>query len=148
MKNTLINVEQELLDLKVEEPQVERIKPEIDSSILEEIEQSNEIEKQVVVHCEYTSRYEEDMIIIWKTTFLNDRNSTHKSKLISTFNIPIHPTWLILKPFSKHTFTLVFTGLPKSCKMFDLSEEIPEGGAFYIGKIKRNKSDVYRILVD
>ena len=57
-------------------------------------------------------------------------------------------TWLQLEPLMIFNFTLVFSGLPKSCKMFDLVEEIPQSGGFYHGKIKRNKSDVYSIRIN
>ena len=42
-------------------------------------------------------------------------------------------------------FTLVFSGLPKDCKSFDLREEIPEEGGFLVKNIKRNGTDVYRV---
>ena len=44
-------------------------------------------------------------------------------------------------------FTLVFSGLPKECESFDLKEEIPEEGGFFVKNIRRNNSDVYRIKI-
>jgi len=41
-------------------------------------------------------------------------------------------------------FTLIFEGLDKPRKHFDLVEDIPEPGGFII---KRNKSDVYDIFI-
>ena len=44
-------------------------------------------------------------------------------------------------------FTLVFTGLPKDCERFDLKEEIPEEGGFFVSDIRRNGTDVYSVKV-
>lgn len=44
-------------------------------------------------------------------------------------------------------FTLVFSGLPKDCKMFDLIEVIPEEGGFHVKEIRRNESDIYRVKI-
>jgi hypothetical protein len=38
-------------------------------------------------------------------------------------------------------------GLPKKCTVFDLIEEIPEPGGFYIPNIQRNNSDVYHLEI-
>jgi hypothetical protein len=42
-------------------------------------------------------------------------------------------------------FTLFFAPLPKSCEFFDLLEDIPQAGGFFIQNIKRNKSDIYNL---
>lgn len=123
-------------------------KPEIDSCIIEKVMQDCETEKQVIVHCEFINGFESQLIRIWPSTYLCDRNSTHKSTLLNAFNITLYPTWLQLEPLTIFNFTLVFSGLPKSCKMFDLVEEIPQSGGFYQGKIRRNKSDVYTIRIN
>lgn len=124
------------------------IKPKIDTSIVERVMQDSETEKQVIVHCEFINGFEGQLIRIWPSTYLCDRNSSHKSKLLNAFNITLFPTWMQLEPLTIYTFTLVFSGLPKGCKMFDLVEEIPQSGGFYHGKIKRNKSDVYKIRIN
>jgi hypothetical protein len=129
---------------RVKTRKTKRTKIITDSCVIEKIKQDNEIEKQVIVHCKCNG----PMIRIWPTTFLNDRDSIHKSKLIAAYNIPMYPIWLEVKPYTTHSFTLIFSGLPKTCKTFDLSEEIPQAGAFFQGKIKRNKTDVYRIYID
>jgi len=77
------------------------------------------------------------------TTYLYALDSSHKSKLIHAENITLFPIWLTLPKDKKHTFTLIFSGLPKACKHFDLIEEINEPGGFEIRNINRNKSDVY-----
>jgi hypothetical protein len=45
-------------------------------------------------------------------------------------------------------FTLVFSGLPKECKSFDLMEKIPEPGGFEIRNIRRNSTDVYHVDIE
>jgi hypothetical protein len=40
---------------------------------------------------------------------------------------------------------LIFAGLSKAVKVFDLVEEIPQPGGFVIKNIRRNETDVYHI---
>jgi hypothetical protein len=37
--------------------------------------------------------------------------------------------------------------LPKNCDSFDLIERIPEPGGFIYTNIKRNKTDVYHLVI-
>jgi hypothetical protein len=122
--------------------------PEVDSCITEKAVQDLDTEKQVIIHCEFVNGFESQIIRVWQTIYLRDINSKHESKLLNAFNTPLHPTWLQLEPLTIFNFTLVFSGLPKSCKMFDLVEKIPQAGGFFVGKIKRTKSDVYTIRID
>ena len=103
-----------------------------------------EEEKQVTVHCSCIGI---SRIRIWKTTFLIAHSSPHRSKLIHAENITLYPEWTPVEEDKKTRFTLVFTGLPKGCKQFDLIEHIPEPGGFIVKNIKRNNSDVYLIEV-
>ena len=103
-----------------------------------------EEEKQVTVHC---SCIGVSRIRIWKSTFLVAHSSSHRSKLIHAENITLFPEWTPVEEDKKSRFTLVFTGLPKGCKQFDLVEDIPEPGGFIVRNIKRNNSDVYLIEV-
>lgn len=105
-------------------------------------------ESQVVVHCSYTSRYLGDMIRIWKSTFLFPKESGRKSKLVHCENIAIYPEWKVLRPSETVNFCLIFTGLPKNCKTFDLIEQIPEPGGFEYRNIQRNETDVYYIKIN
>jgi hypothetical protein len=101
-------------------------------------------ESQVIVHCRMNS--DSDSIRIWKSTFLFSHECEHRSKLVHAVNISMFPKWTnIISP--NYTFTLIFSGLPKSCKTFDLLEQIPESGGFNIKNIKRNKSDVYNLEI-
>ena len=60
-----------------------------------------------------------------------------------------HPTEEGIKAYieegSTLHFTLIFNGLPKACRSFDLVELIPQAGGFEYRKINRNKSDVYHL---
>ena len=102
-------------------------------------------ESQVIVHCKYTSGGEGDLIRIWKSTFLYARDSSHKSTLINTQKISIYPNWTFIEAGNSFYFTLVFSGLPRNCKSFDMLEHIPEPGGFFIENIERNKTDVYHV---
>jgi hypothetical protein len=120
-------------------------KPEVDKQIIEEAMNQNDTEKQVIVHCHFKSLPYDSYIRIWKTTYLRDKDSAHKSKLLTAHKITFFPIWMPLKSGRNAKFTLVFSSLPKNCTSFDLFEDIPEGGGFYTGIISRNKTDVYSV---
>ncbi len=104
-----------------------------------------EQEHQVIIHCVHTAGSEGMYIRIWPTTFLIANDVQHRSELVLAENIPMAPEWMSVPPGSTIQFSLIFTGLPKSCLFFDLVEEIPEPGAFRFPNIQRNKSDVYTV---
>ena len=106
-----------------------------------------DVESQVVVHCRFTGRFDDDKVRVWKSTFLVARDSEHRSELVSAFNVSMYPEWTILKKGTVLNFTLIFTGLPKSCRSFDFLEIIPQPGGFVKRNIARNKTDVYRIVI-
>jgi len=87
------------------------------------------------------------LIRIWKTTFLVDKFSGIRSNLVHAENISLAPVWTQIPDGREYSFLLIFSGLPKSCKIFDLVEEIPEPGGFFIQDISRNEKDVYHIDV-
>ena len=121
-------------------------KPEIAEEILEMLQAKTEEEKQVIVHCCFPATpIFGNLIRIWQSTFLIDRNSEHKSHLIHAENIAVFPYWSEVTAMKDFWFTLVFSGLPKDCKSFDLKEIIPEEGGFSVENIKRNNTDVYRV---
>jgi hypothetical protein len=99
-------------------------------------------ERATIVHC---SLSDISHIRIWPTTFLIQQDGTRK-KLLQAYNISEFPAWKFI--FGEHTFTLVFEGLDKSCRVFDLLEDITESGAFYVRGIPRNTTDVYHVDLD
>jgi hypothetical protein len=124
-----------------------RVKPKIhvDKQILEEVMNEPDTEKQVIVHCRVGSSPFDTYLRIWKSTYLRDKDSSHKSKLLTAHNITFYPVWMPVKSGLNTKFTLVFSSLPKDCTSFDLFEDIPEGNGFYSELISRNKSDVYSV---
>lgn len=121
-------------------------KPEIIQEVLQSLQPKVEEEKQVIVHCCFPATlYEGSLIRIWNSTYLIDDSLAHKSSLIHHENISLFPYWTEVPPFKDFWFTLVFSGLPKECKIFDLQEVIPEEGGFHVKNIKRNGTDVYRV---
>jgi hypothetical protein len=123
-------------------------KPAIVQQLLESLQTKIEEEKQVIVHCCFPATISlGNLIRIWASTFLIDEKINHKSSLIHQENISLFPYWTELPPFKDYWFTLVFSGLPKDCKTFDLKEEIPEDGGFLVKGIVRNSSDVYRVKI-
>jgi hypothetical protein len=117
----------------------------LDESIKEALLPKTEQESQVIVHVKFTADFPGSKIRIWKSTFLHDRDSSHRSELLHTDNIPLFPKWKEIMAGEKVVFTLIFSALPKDCLCFDLIETIPEPGGFVIKNIQRNETDVYRI---
>jgi hypothetical protein len=127
---------------------IERPKVEIAAEVLRLLASQTEEQGQVILHFLYQVNIFSfgNKIRIWPTSFLYDLHSDHKSELVHVENISIYPNWLDLYPGQNHFFTLIFTGLPKSCTIFDFIEECGGGqGAFEVRNIKRNESDVYYI---
>jgi hypothetical protein len=102
---------------------------------------------QIIIHGYFRNTNNQQMgIRIWETSFLYPHNSAHKSKLLQAFNIGIYPNSNSVPIGSRIDFSLIFSGLPKSCESFDLVEEIPIKGGFHFKNIQRNETDVYRIM--
>lgn len=123
-------------------------KPIIAQEILESLQTKFDEEKQVIVHCCFpASPMFGNLIRIWNSTVLIDKHSGHRSKLLHAENISIYPDWTVVPFMQDFWFTLIFSGLPKECRVFDFKEIIPEEGGFYVNSIKRNSSDIYRIKI-
>jgi len=101
-----------------------------------------ESERQTIVH---VVMKEGCYARVWPSTYLIERETDKRLKLVRSFNIAIYPQWGTLKEGGK--FTLIFKGLSKSCKTFDLAELIPQPGAFYVDNIVRNNTDVYEVAI-
>ncbi len=131
----------------IKDPPV-KSKPEVDDKILSSIEPSTIEDSYVYVHCSFDNVWKDALIRIWKTTFLVDRSSGVKASLVHVENISIAPLWTVIPDNSVHHFILIFSSLPKSCKQFDLIEEIAQPGGFYIKNIQRNGRDVYHVTIN
>lgn len=124
-------------------------KPEVDISpeLLREIKEKTEEMGQVVLHFLFhtpDNGFGDSLIRIWPTTYLYDLHSAHKSELVHIENITYYPDWYLCPAGSETFFTLIFSGLPKSCTAFDFIEHCTnESGAFQVKNIQRNASDVY-----
>lgn len=123
----------------IEEPKVN-----ISPSLLEELQSKIHEQGQVVVHCILLSMMP-TYIRIWPTTYLYDHHSEHKSELVHAEKISYFPEWTLTESGEAY-FSLIFSGLPKSCLLFDLIEHCSnEGGAFKVMSIPRNEADVYYV---
>ena len=120
---------------------------DVDPRIVEDCMSRVSEERQVIVHCTFQTDLIGIKIRIWRSTFLRDRDSSHRSKLLSQHNISLYPIWTNLFFSQSHSFTLIFEGLPKECEFFDLYENIPEAQGFYTGMIARNETDVYSVEI-
>lgn len=100
-------------------------------------------ERQTIVHCTYNP----DMAVrIWPSTFLIEKESKRRVKLITAFNISFAPNWTFALN-GNNKFTLIFEGLSKGCTQFDLMEIIPLPDPFVVRNIQRTKNDVYAVSI-
>ena len=102
------------------------------------------IEKQVIVKF-MIAPFSADLIRVWKSTYLKPDESDTVCKLVDKFNIEFPPKWTKVDRNKITWFTLVFEGLPKNCKSFDLIEDALEGKTFHFKDIARNETDTYII---
>ena len=128
----------------INEPPV-KAKPSVDTDLLFALHPELLSDSYVYVHCHVRHAAMEMLVRIWRTTFLIDRQFSSRSGLIHAENITFAPVWTIVPQNIDYTFLLIFNGLPQSCTVFDLVEEIAQSGGFYVPDIVRNESDVYHI---
>ena len=117
-----------------------------ETTIKDEVLTQSETERTVVVHCSFSALISTG-IRIWSSTYLVDRLSGSKSKLLHALNISFQPEFTIVKHGTTARFTLIFAALPKTCEVFNLIEEAPEPYVFEVFNIKRNLSDVYEVAI-
>ena len=117
--------------------------------ILGDTKDLEETEAQVTVHISFTNyTIENQLLRVWKSTYLFPEESANKSILLHFYNISFYPKFMTVAPGKSITFTLIFSALPKECKRFDLREIIPEPGGFHFKSIKRNATDVYHLTLN
>lgn len=131
----------------VQEPPV-KTRPGVETDVLTSIDSAALEDSYVYVHCNFDNPGNNTLIRIWKTTFLIDPLSSTRSSLVHAENISMAPQWTLIPDGITFSFLLVFSGLPKSCRQFDLKEEIPQPGGFLVRGIKRNDTDVYHINIE
>lgn len=121
------------------------VKPAVDAEILTSLATNIDEDSFIYVHCHFDNLGEEMLIRIWRTTFLIDPMSGERASLVHVENISFAPMWTMVPGGIMFHFLLIFTSLPKSCRQFDLVEEIPQPGGFCVRNIQRNESDVYHV---
>ncbi|MFN5518520.1 MAG: hypothetical protein ACK53R_10200 [Bacteroidota bacterium] len=137
-----------MTDLEIIERPPVRHELEIENALRKQLLDQIKEESQVIVHCSFKATYPYSQIRIWKSTFLYPRDAETRSALIHCENISLYPDWMPVEYGQTLIFTLVFSGLPKECKSFDLMEKIPEPGGFEIRNIRRNSTDVYHVDIE
>jgi len=123
-------------------------KPEVEIApdLLFDLKSQIQEEGQVIVHCLSAAAADYDHYIrVWPTTYLLDQHSAHRSDLVHVENVSMAPMWQLVPAGSVANYSLIFSGLPKSCLLFDLEEIIPLPGRFSAKSILRNDTDVYFI---
>jgi hypothetical protein len=122
-----------------------KTKPEVEEEVLTSIDPASLEDSYVYVHCYFDNPGSNSLIRVWKTTFLIDAPSSARSALVHAENISYAPQWTMIPDGVTFSFLLIFAGLPKSCRKFDLKEEISQPGGFFVKDIPRNETDVYHI---
>jgi hypothetical protein len=128
----------------IQDPPV-KTKPEVDGEVLAAINPSTLEDSFVYVHCYFENQSDDMLIRIWRSTYLMDRASASRSELIHVENISYAPMWTMIPKKGTFSFLLIFSALPKDCLVFDLLEDIPQAGGFFVQGIKRNELDVYHV---
>lgn len=127
-------------------PVITRPKIDIAPDLLKKLQEYTKEEGQVIVHCiSGGSIFYDSFVRIWQTTYLFDQHSDHRSQLVHIENISLAPQWMRIPAGTVAHYSLIFSGLPKDCAMFDLEEIIPQPGGFKASNIQRNDSDIYYI---
>lgn len=121
------------------------VKPKVETDVLTAIDSWTLEDQHVYVHCYYKNDLPEMLIRVWRSTFLVDKVSGAKSELVHAEKISLAPQWTIIRGKITFSFLLIFSALPKDCKVFDLIEDIPQTGGFFVPNIKRNELDVYHV---
>ena len=123
------------------------VKPviEVSNEVKEQLLSKVEEEGQVTIHCKVVAEAFPILYRIWDSTYLIDKQSKHRSSLLFSEGITRYPYWTPVPPNTTTYFTLIFSALPKSCKVFDFFEQIPEPGGFYKSNIARTSTDVYHV---
>jgi hypothetical protein len=121
-----------------------KTKPEVDMDTLVSIDTDVMEDSYVYVHC-YFQTAMNDLVRIWRTTYLVDQSQGSRSQLVHAENISYAPQWTVIRENTTYSFLLIFSALPKSCMQFDLVEEIAMPGGFVVRNIPRNQTDVYHI---
>jgi hypothetical protein len=125
--------------ITIDKPKID-ISPEIRKQLLTQTEEMG----QVVMHFLYEPGIFGSKIRIWPTSYLYDQHSSHRSELVHQDRISLYPEWTDVYPMVDHFFTLIFSGLPKACSVFNFKEECAnQGNEFKVDDIIRNQSDVY-----
>lgn len=118
---------------------------DISTDLLDQLETFTAEESQVIVHCIYNSANRPWMRIrIQPTTYLYAMGSSHRSELVHFENIVMAPDWQHVPQSGEAFFSLIFSGLPKDCTVFDLIE-LNEACPFRALGIARNSDDIYFI---
>ena len=138
------SIEIEVRSGGIQDPPV-KTKPEIDGDVLAAIDPSTLEDSFVYVHCYFENESDDMLIRIWRSTYLIDRASGSRSELVHIENISYAPMWTMIPKKGTFSFLLIFSSLPKDCVVFDLLEDIPQAGGFYVQGINRNELDVYHV---
>lgn len=128
----------------IEQPPV-KAKPFVDTDVLFSIRPELLNDSYIYIHGYVQPQTHEMLIRIWPSTFLVGQKAGERAQLIHAENITFAPVWTLVEQKQRYNFLLIFSALPKACRVFDLVEEIPQPGGFLIPNISRNDTDVYHV---
>ena len=119
------------------------VHPKLVTELLEQVGKA----QVVLVHCQCTAIEYEMQVRVWSSTYLIDKGSSVRSRLLHAENISIAPEWTVLPESTTLKFLLVFESLPIGCESFDLFEESPLPCGFYVTNVRRNRDDIYHVRI-
>lgn len=125
-----------------------KAKPFVDTDILLSIHPELLNDAFIYVHGHVKPQANEMLIRIWQSTYLIGKEAGERAELIHAENITYAPLWTIVPDKLQFNFLLIFSALPKTCRVFDLVEQIPQPGGFFIPNIRRNQTDIYHVSFD
>jgi hypothetical protein len=104
-------------------------------------------EAQTIIQCEYSAPKATSTLNIYSTTYLINRSSGAKLRMLSAFNIPYAPYKHDFYAVGERlNFTLIFPRLPEGWEQFDLVEITRVDDPLVCRGILRNSSGVYQIM--
>lgn len=124
-------------------PRIPQPEKSVDTLLETDVEVQQD--SHVYVHCYFNNPGMDMLIRIWRSTYLVDNGSSYRAKLVHAENISFAPQWTMIPDRKSFRFLLIFEGLPKSCITFNLLEDIPQAGGFFVENISRNETDVYHV---
>ena len=85
---------------------------------------------------------------IWPCIELRSQTTDERAKLVHMEGLLPFPQWTFVEAGQQFSYCMLFERLGKNATRFDIVEEIPASGGFFLPNVARNRSDVYHFQLD